>query len=85
METTGIRTIGALPGGLPPLSMPDFSMSTIKQLAPVTLAATLFALTEAVSIARSLGARTHQHRISPVAEAAASATGCASGSQETCR
>jgi sulfate permease, SulP family len=61
METTGIRTIGALPGGLPPLSMPDFSMSTIKQLAPVTLAATLFALTEAVSIARSLGARTHQH------------------------
>jgi len=61
IETTGIRTVGALPGGLPPLSMPDFSLSTIKQLAPVTLAAALFALTEAVSIARSLGARTHQH------------------------
>ncbi len=61
IETTGIRTVGALPGGLPPLSMPDFSLNTIKQLAPVTLAATLFALTEAVSIARSLGARTHQH------------------------
>ena len=60
-QVTGIRTVGALPGGLPPLSMPDFSLSTIKQLAPVTLAATLFALTEAVSIARSLGARTHQH------------------------
>ncbi len=61
VETTGIGTVGALPGGLPPLSMPDFSLNTIKQLAPVTLAATLFALTEAVSIARSLGARTHQH------------------------
>lgn len=60
-QTTGISTVGALPGGLPPLSMPDFSLHTIKQLAPVTLAATLFALTEAVSIARSLGARTHQH------------------------
>ena len=61
VETTGIRTVGALPAGLPPLSMPDFSLSTLKQLAPVTLAATLFALTEAVSIARSLGARAHQH------------------------
>jgi len=61
VETTGIRTVGALPDGLPPLSMPDFSLGTIKQLAPVTLAATLFALTEAVSIARSLGARAHQH------------------------
>jgi SulP family sulfate permease len=61
VETTGIRTVGALPAGLPPLSMPDFSLATIKQLAPVTLAATLFALTEAVSIARSLGARAHQH------------------------
>jgi len=60
-ETTGIRTVGALPAGLPPLSMPDFSLHTFKQLAPVALAATLFALTEAVSIARSLGARAHQH------------------------
>lgn len=58
---TGIRTVGALPDGLPPLSMPDFSMSTIKQLAPAALATTLFALTEAVSIARSLGTRANQH------------------------
>jgi sulfate permease, SulP family len=61
VDQTGIRTIGALPGGLPPLSMPDFSMGTIRQLAPVVLATTLFALTEAVSIARALGARAHQH------------------------
>lgn len=57
---TGIQTVGALPAGLPPLSMPDLSLGTIKELAPAALAATLFALTEAVSIARSLGARTHQ-------------------------
>jgi len=61
IDHTGIRTVGALPDGLPPLSMPDFSLGTIRQLAPVVLATTLFALTEAVSIARSLGARSHQH------------------------
>lgn len=60
-EATGIRTVGALPNGLPPLSAPDLSLSTIKQLAPAALATTLFALTEAVSIARSLGTRANQH------------------------
>jgi len=53
--------VGALPSGLPPLSMPDFSLDTIRQLAPAALAVSLFALTEAVSIARSLGSRAHQH------------------------
>ncbi len=61
VQTTGIRTVGALPAGLPPLSMPDFSLETIRQLAPAALAVTLFALTEAVSIARSLASRAHQH------------------------
>lgn len=59
-DATGIQTVGALPAQLPPLSMPDLSMDTIKALAPVTLAATLFALTEAVSIARSLASRSGQ-------------------------
>ena len=59
-ETTGIATVGALPSSLPPLSSPSFSMDTIKNLAPASLAVTLFALTEAVSIGRSLGARSGQ-------------------------
>ncbi len=59
-DATGITTVGALPDTLPPLSAPDFSLDTIKQLAPVALAATLLALTEAVSIARALGARAGQ-------------------------
>jgi len=58
---THINTIGALPSSLPPLSSPDFSFQTIKELAPVAFAATLFALTEAVSIARSIAAKTGQH------------------------
>jgi SulP family sulfate permease len=58
---TGIRTVGALPAGLPPLSMPDLSLHTLRLLGPAALAATLFALTEAVSIARSLAVRANQH------------------------
>ncbi len=59
-EATHIQTVGALPSSLPPLSSPSFSMDTIKHMAPATLAVTLFALTEAVSIGRSLGARSGQ-------------------------
>jgi SulP family sulfate permease len=56
-ETTGIALVGALPSTLPPLSTPNFSLDVIKDLAPAALAVTLFALTEAVSIGRSLAAR----------------------------
>jgi SulP family sulfate permease len=59
-EVTRISTVGALPATLPPLSAPDFSFSTIKALAPAALAMTLFALTEAVSIARALAVRSEQ-------------------------
>lgn len=56
-EVTRIATVGALPAGLPPLSAPDLSLDHIRELAPTALAVTLFALTEAVSIGRSLAAR----------------------------
>ncbi len=59
-EGPAIAVVGELPGTLPPLSTPDFSFGTIQQLAPAALAVTLFALTEAVSIARSLAARSGQ-------------------------
>jgi SulP family sulfate permease len=55
-----IATVGALPQSLPPLSAPDLSLDTIKNLAPAALAVTLFALTEAVSIGRSLASRSGQ-------------------------
>ncbi|MDH5376863.1 MAG: SulP family inorganic anion transporter, partial [Gammaproteobacteria bacterium] len=58
---TGIKTVGALPAILPPLSSPDFSLATIRDLAPTALAVTLFALVEAVSIARSIGMKSGQH------------------------
>ena len=55
---SGLRLVGAVPATLPPLSAPDFSLAAFTQLGPAALAVTLFALTEAVSISRSLAART---------------------------
>ncbi len=61
METAKIASIGALPSSLPPLSAPDLTLENIRLLAPAALATTLFALTEAVSIARSLADKSGQN------------------------
>jgi len=57
---TGIGSIGALPRGLPPLSAPDLSIQTIRQVLPIAIAVAILSLTEAMSIARALAARTEQ-------------------------
>ncbi|RMD69314.1 MAG: SulP family inorganic anion transporter [Gammaproteobacteria bacterium] len=59
-EVTRIPMVGAIPQTLPPLSMPTLSLDLIKELAPAAVAMTLFALTEAVSIARAIGIRSGQ-------------------------
>jgi SulP family sulfate permease len=59
-EVTLIRTVGALPAHLPPFSVPDLSLATIKQMSSSALAITMLALTEAVSIARSVAVRSEQ-------------------------
>jgi SulP family sulfate permease len=58
--TTGIRTVGALPGTLPPLSHPVLSLPIVKELAGNALALSMLALTEAVSIARAIAVRSEQ-------------------------
>lgn len=56
-EVTHIATVGALPDSFPPLSAPVLTLENIKTLAPASLAVTLFALTEAVSIGRAMATR----------------------------
>jgi SulP family sulfate permease len=58
---THIATVGALPATLPPLSAPSLSLQVVRDLAPATLAVALFALTEAVSIGRSIAMKSGQH------------------------
>jgi len=55
-----VATIGALPSAIPPLSMPDFSLSAWRELAPVALALTLIGITEAISSARAVALRSGQ-------------------------
>jgi SulP family sulfate permease len=53
--------VGALPASLPPLSAPSLDAESIRAVASGVVAVTLLALTEAVSIARALAARSGQH------------------------
>lgn len=57
---SGITTVGALPASLPPLSLPDLSTAAIRETGAIALAITILALTEAVSIARSIAVRSGQ-------------------------
>jgi SulP family sulfate permease len=60
-EHTGIRTLGALPSALPPLSRPDLSADTVRNLMGIALGVTVLGLTEAMSIARAIALRSGQH------------------------
>ena len=60
-DAHGVRLLGRLPGHLPPLSRPGFSLDTIRVLAPGALAIALLGLLEALSIARSIAVQSNQH------------------------
>jgi SulP family sulfate permease len=59
-EQHHIALVGELPAKLPPLSIPDLSFSTLRELAPGAFAIALLGLVEAVSISRSVAAKSHQ-------------------------
>ena len=56
----GISLVGQMPARLPPLSLPDFTFETIRDLAPKAMAVALLGLIEALSIGRSIAAKSHQ-------------------------
>ncbi|GAB5605600.1 SulP family inorganic anion transporter [Sideroxyarcus sp. TK5] len=60
VDATQIKTVGALPSHLPPLSLPDFSYDTIRQVLFPALVVTMLALTEAVSISRAIAVKSEQ-------------------------
>jgi len=57
---TGIETLAALPRGLPPLSAPDLSLASLRELLPIAIALAMLSLTEALSIARALALKSGQ-------------------------
>ena len=56
----GIKLVGEIPAHLPPLSSPEFSMETIRMLAPEAFAVALLGLIEAVSISRAVATKSNQ-------------------------
>lgn len=56
----GVTLIGKLPASLPPFHFPEISMETIQLLSPNAFAIALLGLIEAVAIARSIAAKSHQ-------------------------
>ena len=60
LDTTHIKTVGALPSHLPPLSHPDFSLNALHHVLFPALVVTMLALVEAVSIGRSIAIKSEQ-------------------------
>lgn len=59
-EAARIATVGTLPAGLPPASLPDFSPSVLLALPGSALVVAILAITQAVSVARAIGNRSGQ-------------------------
>ncbi|HEY6095254.1 MAG TPA: SulP family inorganic anion transporter [Gallionellaceae bacterium] len=60
VEATHIKTVGALASGLPPLSHPDLSLTSLQHAFFPALVITMLALTEAVSISRAIAVKSEQ-------------------------
>lgn len=56
----GVSVVGQLPQQLPPFSMPDLHLASLKQLGSAALAIAMLGLVEAVSIARSVATKSGQ-------------------------
>ena len=57
---SGIRTLGALPGALPPLSHPEVSGSSLRSLFGPALAVTVLSVTQAIAVVRAVAIRSGQ-------------------------
>jgi SulP family sulfate permease len=70
LDESGLRVVGAVPGGLPPLTMPALNADLWPQVEQLALAALLISLVgfvESVSVGQSLAAK-RRERIEPDAE-----------------
>ena len=59
-HSDSIKLVGEIPAHLPPFSSPEFSMETIRMLAPEAFAVALLGLIEAVSISRAVATKSNQ-------------------------
>lgn len=69
-ETAGVRVVGDVPAGLPPLTAPSFDLGLWQLLLPTALAISLVGYTESISVAKSLASKRRQ-KVNPNQELAA--------------
>jgi MFS superfamily sulfate permease-like transporter len=60
MMTGGGAVIGAVPRGLPPLSLPEIDLNVMQNLLPYALIISLLGFMEAISVAKAMSAETGQ-------------------------
>jgi SulP family sulfate permease len=63
-QTQGVKIVGAVPQGLPPLTLPLWDLSLLKQLALPALLISIVGFAESVSVGQTLAAKRRQ-RIEP--------------------
>lgn len=56
-QTAGVRVVGDIPAGLPPLTWAGFDLTVWRTLLPIALAISLVGFTESISVAKALASR----------------------------
>lgn len=59
-QNAGVKIVGDIPAGLPPVTMPSFDFGLWAELFPAALAITIVGLVESISVAQSLAAKRRQ-------------------------
>lgn len=60
LDARGVKVVGALPSGLPPVTLPDFDPALWSQLLPAAVLISLVGFVESVSVAQTLAAKRRQ-------------------------
>jgi SulP family sulfate permease len=60
LEARGVKVVGILPSGLPPLTLPSFDPALWSQLLPAAILISLVGFVESVSVAQTLAAKRRQ-------------------------
>ncbi len=62
-DALGVRTVGAIPSGLPSFALPGFSWEDLRTLAPLAATLALIAFMEAYSVAQAIAQRRGDHEV----------------------
>ncbi|WP_420387444.1 SulP family inorganic anion transporter [Roseivirga sp.] len=65
LEGKGVSIVKEVPGGLPSMIIPDFSLETIQKLLPLSLTIAVVAFMEAFSVAKAIEAKRRDYKVIP--------------------